>query len=151
MLRMRQPGRSKVLPVDRTLPAPVEHRASGQLPRGSARRDVRSRGIAEKRLSVTAASFAIRSTRGLRFARPETRGMTMQELISHVYAAFNSRDVDAIFAMMSEDVSWPKASEGGRVIGKQGIRDYWTRQWAELDPLGRLLEVIDQESGVNDV
>ncbi|HXM05930.1 MAG TPA: nuclear transport factor 2 family protein [Candidatus Acidoferrum sp.] len=73
--------------------------------------------------------------------------MTMQELISHVYAAFNSRDVDAIFAMMSEDVSWPKASEGGRVIGKQGIRDYWTRQWAEFDPHVDAIELVDGENG----
>jgi hypothetical protein len=73
--------------------------------------------------------------------------MTTQELISHVYRAFNERDVDAIFTVMSEDVSWPKASEGGRVIGKQGIRDYWTRQWAEFDPRVDAIEVIDHKNG----
>jgi hypothetical protein len=73
--------------------------------------------------------------------------MTTQELISHVYRAFNERDVDAIFAVMSEDVSWPKASEGGRVIGKQGIRDYWTRQWAEFDPRVDAIEVVDHKNG----
>ena len=31
-------------------------------------------------------------------------------------------------------MSWPKASEGGKVIGKEEIRAYWTRQWAEFDP-----------------
>ena len=35
---------------------------------------------------------------------------------------------------MSENVSWPKASEGGRVVGKEEIRAYWTRQWAMIDP-----------------
>jgi hypothetical protein len=73
--------------------------------------------------------------------------MTTQELISHVYAAFNNRDVDAIFAVMSEDVSWPKVSEGGRVIGKQGIRDYWTRQWAEFDPRVESIEVVARKNG----
>jgi hypothetical protein len=73
--------------------------------------------------------------------------MTTQELISHVYSAFNERDVDAIFAVMSDEVSWPKASEGGRVIGKQGIRDYWTRQWAEFDPRVDAIEVIDRKNG----
>ena len=72
-------------------------------------------------------------------------------LMSEMYAAFNKRDVDATFAAMSEDVSWPRASEGGRVIGKQAIREYWTRQWAEFDPLVYVLEVIDRESGVTDV
>jgi hypothetical protein len=73
--------------------------------------------------------------------------MTTRELIAHVYSAFNKRDVDAIFAVMSEDVSWPKASEGGRVIGKQGIRDYWARQWAEFDPRVDPIEVVDRKNG----
>jgi hypothetical protein len=52
---------------------------------------------------------------------------------------------------MSENVSWPKASEGGRVVGKQAIRDYWTRQWAEFDPRVEVLEVVDHEMGKTDV
>lgn len=50
--------------------------------------------------------------------------MTTEELISRAYAAFNERDIDAVLALMSESVSWPKASEGGRVVGKQAIREY---------------------------
>jgi hypothetical protein len=68
-----------------------------------------------------------------------------------MYAAFNRRDVDGTLAWMSENVSWPKASEGGRVVGKQAIREYWTRQWAEFDPLVNVLDVIDRQSGVTDV
>jgi hypothetical protein len=37
-------------------------------------------------------------------------------------------------ALMTRDVSWPKASEGGKVVGKEEIRAYWTRQWGEFDP-----------------
>ena len=48
-------------------------------------------------------------------------------------------------ALMSENVSWPKASEGGRVVGKEEIRAYWTRQWKEFDPHVEPLEVIDRE------
>jgi hypothetical protein len=54
--------------------------------------------------------------------------------IDQAYAAFNHRNIDAALALMTEDVSWPKASEGGKVIGKEEIRAYWTRQWAEFDP-----------------
>ena len=64
---------------------------------------------------------------------------------------FNERDIDGALAFMSEDVSWPKASEGGRVVGKQAIREYWRRQWAEFDPLVNVLEVITPDSGVTDV
>jgi hypothetical protein len=36
--------------------------------------------------------------------------------------------ISTALALMSENVSWPKASEGGRVVGKEEIRSYWTRQ-----------------------
>jgi hypothetical protein len=71
--------------------------------------------------------------------------MINQELITQIYSAFNRRDIDATLAPMSEHVSWPKASEGGRVVGKQAIRDYWTRQWAEFDPRVDVLEVVSHD------
>jgi hypothetical protein len=52
---------------------------------------------------------------------------------------------------MSENVSWPKASEGGRAVGKEEIRAYWTRQWKEFDPHVEPLEVIDHERGITEV
>src|ERR1700749_5033171 len=74
-----------------------------------------------------------------------------QMLIAEAYAAFNRRDIDGALALMSENVNWPKASEGGRVVGKEEIRAYWTRQWKEFDPHVEPLEVIDQEGGTTDV
>ena len=74
-----------------------------------------------------------------------------QTLIAQAYAAFNQRNVDAALALMSENVSWPKASEGGRVVGKEEIRSYWTRQWQEFDPYVDPIEVIDREDGKTDV
>ena len=68
-----------------------------------------------------------------------------QTLIAMAYSAFNQRNVDSALALMSEDVSWPKASEGGRVVGKEEIRGYWTRQWSEFDPHVDPIEVIDRE------
>ena len=50
---------------------------------------------------------------------------------------------------MSDNVSWPKASEGGRVFGKEEIRAYWTRQWQEFDPHVEPLDVIDRGLGRN--
>ena len=72
-------------------------------------------------------------------------------LIAQAYSAFNHRDIDSALALMSENVSWPKASEGGRVVGKEEIRSYWTRQWKEFDPHVEPLEVIDREGGITDV
>ena len=74
-----------------------------------------------------------------------------QTLIAEVYSAFNQRNIDSALALMSESVSWPKASEGGRVIGKEEIRAYWSRQWKEFDPHVEPLEVLDRGAGKIDV
>jgi hypothetical protein len=72
-------------------------------------------------------------------------------LIAHVYSAFNRRNIDDALMLMSENVDWPKASEDGRVVGKEEIRAYWTRQWAEFDPHVEPIEVTDREAGRTDV
>ena len=74
-----------------------------------------------------------------------------QVLIARAYAAFNQRDNDAALALMSETISWPKASEGGRVAGKEEIRAYWTRQWKQFDPHVEPLEVTDIPHGKTEV
>ncbi len=74
-----------------------------------------------------------------------------QKLIAQAYSAFNRRDVDGALAAMSESVDWPKASESGRVVGKEEIRAYWTRQWADFDPYVEPIEVTDRGSGRTDV
>ncbi len=71
-----------------------------------------------------------------------------QSLIAQAYSAFNHRNIDGALALMSENVSWPKASEGGRVVGKEEVRSYWTRHWTQFDPHVEPLEVIDQEGGI---
>jgi hypothetical protein len=68
-------------------------------------------------------------------------------LIEQAYSAFNERDIDGALALMSKDVSWPKASEGGRIIGKEEIRAYWTRQWAEFDPHVEPLAMTEEDGG----
>jgi hypothetical protein len=59
---------------------------------------------------------------------------TDSELLTKIYAAFNARDIEAVLAAMHAEVDWPNGWEGGRVYGHAGLRDYWTRQWQELDP-----------------
>jgi hypothetical protein len=51
-----------------------------------------------------------------------------------MYAAFNARDIDGVLGRLAPDVDWPNAWEGGRVHGHDEVRDYWTRQWAAIDP-----------------
>jgi hypothetical protein len=62
------------------------------------------------------------------------------ELLRAAYAAFNARDIDAALAIMTPDVSWPRAFKGGFVRGPEAIRAYWTEQWSEID--GRVEPVV---------
>jgi len=59
---------------------------------------------------------------------------TEREILLGAYRDFNARRIDAVLARMQPDVTWPNGWEGGYVHGHEGVRDYWTRQWAVLDP-----------------
>jgi hypothetical protein len=72
-------------------------------------------------------------------------------LITRAYSAFNTRDIDAALALMTEDVSWPKASEGGKVTGKAAIRDYWTRQWSQFNPHVEPTAITQRDSNTAEV
>jgi hypothetical protein len=76
---------------------------------------------------------------------------TSETLIAQAYAAFNHRDIDSALTLISEKVSWPKASEGGRAVCKEEIRSYWTSQWQEFDPRVESLEIIEQENCITNV
>jgi len=73
--------------------------------------------------------------------------MDTKAIIERAYSAFNKRDIDGALALMTQDVSWPKASEGGKVVGKEEIRAYWTRQWAEFDPHVEPLAMTEEGRG----
>src|SRR6266850_1030755 len=68
-------------------------------------------------------------------------------IIEQAYSAFNKRDIDGVLALMTQDVIWPKASEGGKVVGKEEIRAYWTRQWCEFDPYVEPLTMTEERGG----
>jgi hypothetical protein len=57
-----------------------------------------------------------------------------RELLAAAYAAFNARDIERALATMHADVEWPNGMEGGYLRGHAAVRDYWTRQWALIDP-----------------
>lgn len=55
-----------------------------------------------------------------------------EETLRAAYRAFNARDVEAVLELMHPEVDWPNAWEGGRVIGREAIRDYWRRQFERI-------------------
>lgn len=70
-----------------------------------------------------------------------------RELLRGAYRDFNARHIDAVLARMHPSVDWPNAMEGIRVYGHDGVRDYWTRQWAVVDPHVEPLSIEPDEDG----
>jgi ketosteroid isomerase-like protein len=56
------------------------------------------------------------------------------ELLRHVYDRFNARDLEALLTTMHPHVMWANGMEGGHVHGRDGVREYWARQWTTINP-----------------
>ena len=56
------------------------------------------------------------------------------EVLKRMYNCFNARDIDGVLGALSDDVAWANGMDGGYVHGREGIREYWTRQWAVVSP-----------------
>lgn len=69
------------------------------------------------------------------------------ELLKSAYEAFNRRDIEGILGMMHPDVDWPNAIDGGRIKGRDGVREYWRRQWSQADPRVEPLAFQDDDNG----
>jgi ketosteroid isomerase-like protein len=55
-----------------------------------------------------------------------------EDVLRAAYAAFNARDVGAALELMHPEVNWPNAWEGGRVLGREAVAGYWTRQFESI-------------------
>src|SRR5947199_10538947 len=69
------------------------------------------------------------------------------ELLKKVYALFNGREMESVLAAMHPDVVWANGMEGGHVHGRDGVRSYWKRQWAILDPHVEPVEISPNKKG----
>jgi ketosteroid isomerase-like protein len=74
-----------------------------------------------------------------------------ERLLRDLYEAFNARDIDTCLAAMSPDVDWANGWEGGRVLGREAVRDYWERQWAAIDSTAKPTAVTDRADGTIEV
>ena len=60
--------------------------------------------------------------------------MTGEEFFHALYDSFNRRDIEATIAAMAPDVKWANGFEGGFEHGRDAVRDYWKRQFEQVDP-----------------
>jgi SnoaL-like domain len=57
---------------------------------------------------------------------------SVEEKLRALYAAFNSHDLAGVTDQMHPQVDWPNAWEGGRVVGRARVLEYWRRQFEEI-------------------
>lgn len=72
--------------------------------------------------------------------------LTDREFLERLYHHFNARNMEAALAAMHPEVIWANGMEGGYVHGRDGVRNYWTRQWAMIDPH---VEPVDFSGGAD--
>ena len=69
------------------------------------------------------------------------------ELLRTAYKAFNARDLDTVLALMTPDVTWPRAFKGGFVRGTKEVRAYWIEQGSEIDARVEPVAFHSEEDG----
>lgn len=77
--------------------------------------------------------------------------LKFQQLVKTAYSAFNSRDIDKALSTFHKEVQWPKAFEGGYVSGHEAIREYWTRQWSEINPNVEPIRFLERQDGTLEI
>ncbi|KQO27261.1 ketosteroid isomerase [Flavobacterium sp. Leaf82] len=70
-----------------------------------------------------------------------------EDTIKKAYTAFNERNIDNALSTMQEDVQWSKAWEGGYISGHNEIKEYWTRQWKEINPKVDPIDFTERDNG----
>ena len=70
-----------------------------------------------------------------------------EQVIHQIYNDFNARDMEGVFALLTDDVAWANGMEGTHVHGKDAIRDYWTHQWSVIDPHVEPLKIAKAADG----
>lgn len=73
--------------------------------------------------------------------------MYYKDIIAKAYRGFNDRNIDAVLSLMDANVKWPKAFEGDYVTGHEAVREYWTRQWSEINPKVEPILITERPDG----
>ena len=55
--------------------------------------------------------------------------MTIEQLLRHLYEAFNKREMETILLFLHPAVQWANGLEGGFVYGHSALRRYWTKRF----------------------
>ena len=54
----------------------------------------------------------------------------INDFFRELYKNFNERNIDIVISQMTDDVTWANGMDGGYVYGHNGVKAYWTKQFA---------------------
>ena len=57
-----------------------------------------------------------------------------ERLLRSAYEFFEGWKIEQLLQLMHPDVDWPNAVEGGRLRGRDAVRDYWASQFRVANP-----------------
>ena len=57
------------------------------------------------------------------------------QFLQNLYEAFNKREIETIISSMRPNVKWANGLEGGFVYGREAVREYWTNQFKDIQPM----------------
>lgn len=70
---------------------------------------------------------------------------TADDLMRTAFDAYNRQDAATLLTLVTEDVLWP--GDEGMLRGKDELRAFWKRQWAETKTHDEVLAVQTREAG----
>ena len=70
----------------------------------------------------------------------------LEALVREAYSAYSSRDADRLLSLVHDDVGWPD-DDGGRLRGKEALREYWREQWTRVRVHDDPREVVPLDDG----
>ena len=50
------------------------------------------------------------------------------------YEAFNRRDIETVLSLLDPEVEWPNLLDRTTLHGHDAVREYWNRQFREINP-----------------
>jgi hypothetical protein len=69
------------------------------------------------------------------------------DMLEQAYKLFNERNIDSLLLLMEKNVRWPNGWKGGYVLGHDAVRDYWTQQWNEINPIVTPISFVEKPDG----
>lgn len=70
-----------------------------------------------------------------------------ERVLRCAYLAFNARDLETALELMHPEVDWPNAWEGGRLVGRAAVGDYWARQFSAISSSVEPERFIEEADG----